>query len=937
MIYSSADKGHYLKVAKYCIDTKHKGASVEGSYLEIKENSCVDLVTGSTRTTLDLPADILNLIVNVLRPVDVVFMKYRLYVENDKLWIKFYVNKVYLDKLALAYCPAPTVLSSVIKHVPETETPDYCTSDIVPHVNVTPEAEYCTRYLKLEPYAYQYNNIQWLRHIESNIQKDLHHLDYIIYKDLVHMKNSRFDIYMDKCTRILYNHDSIWKCDNRTRRQKFYGGVLCDEVGLGKTLSMVGLILSDKYRHEAQAAAAVPKRTSKVVSSRPLAPVPKMSGGKVVIKVRTRPTTSSEPEPQSEREPEPPSTVEAKAKVKVKVRAKPRSRPLTPEPEPKPESESNPNHRPDPNPEVTSEATLVMCPRRLVGQWIDEIHKYTSKLSVIEMSTMNHVHKYTYGDMCHVDIVVGSFSLLNNKSYYTQDGFRLHKIKWRRVIIDEGHEVLLHANKKRVADLRISTAIFSIPSTFRWVCTGTPLPFESSSLQAIISFLSGLGHNELSPLLSNIPIEGYKSLLELIFHLNTKKSIKTQISIPPAETHVEFLDFTKTEQAVYDSISPDDTLRQLQVCTNINVSKQDSDIVGGIVLNLNQVTKAMGEYHRNLCEQHEANIAATEEKINGLEEDLEAQTEAYDIIIGDTTADIKKCTDKDMLVELRELLSDQKEELKKIKTRIKGRIKTAKALLDRLHVSLMDSQKQVQTFRAIDSSHIGDATCPILGSKLDTGMVAITPDGHYYSQAGLALLFGNKKTTTCPLTKKPLDLSSLLIVDPSTMNSGSETETEPGSNIDMMRSKWGTKMSHVINKLQELFDEDNTCRVVIFSQWDKMLMLMGHALTDNHIKHVFCKGNVNVMKKAIRSFKSDESVKVILLSSESCSSGSNLTEANRVFLLDAVDGDVQQARAIEEQAIGRVKRLGQKRTVHVHRFVMANTIEETYYHKVYGN
>jgi len=34
---------------------------------------------------------------------------------------------------------------------------------------------------------------------------------------------------------------------------------------------------------------------------------------------------------------------------------------------------------------------------------------------------------------------------------------------------------------------------------------------------------------------------------------------------------------------------------------------------------------------------------------------------------------------------------------------------------------------------------------------------------------------------------------------------------------------------------------------------------------------------------------------------------------------------------VEEQAVGRAKRLGQTRTVHVHRFVVRKTIEEEYY------
>ena len=111
----------------------------------------------------------------------------------------------------------------------------------------------------------------------------------------------------------------------------------------------------------------------------------------------------------------------------------------------------------------------------------------------------------------------------------------------------------------------------------------------------------------------------------------------------------------------------------------------------------------------------------------------------------------------------------------------------------------------------------------------------------------------------------------------------------------------------------------------------KMLVLMGRALDDSNIKHVFCKGNVYMMNKSIGAFKTDPSTKVILLSSESCNSGTNLTEASHLFLLDAVNSDIDNSIAVETQAIARTCRMGQTKTVKIYRFIIKDTIEETYY------
>jgi len=65
-----------------------------------------------------------------------------------------------------------------------------------------------------------------------------------------------------------------------------------------------------------------------------------------------------------------------------------------------------------------------------------------------------------------------------------------------------------------------------------------------------------------------------------------------------------------------------------------------------------------------------------------------------------------------------------------------------------------------------------------------------------------------------------------------------------------------------------------------------------------------------MMSSSIRKFKTDNKIKVILLSSDSCSSGTNLTEATHVFLLDSVNAEAEAARSFELQAIGRAVRMG---------------------------
>jgi len=68
-----------------------------------------------------------------------------------------------------------------------------------------------------------------------------------------------------------------------------------------------------------------------------------------------------------------------------------------------------------------------------------------------------------------------------------------------------------------------------------------------------------------------------------------------------------------------------------------------------------------------------------------------------------------------------------------------------------------------------------------------------------------------------------------------------------------------------------------------------------------------------------------------MLSSEQSASGTNLTKASQVILLDPIYGNYKYRKGQERQAIGRAHRLGQKNRIKVIRFIIKNSIEEEIY------
>jgi superfamily II DNA or RNA helicase len=113
-------------------------------------------------------------------------------------------------------------------------------------------------------------------------------------------------------------------------------------------------------------------------------------------------------------------------------------------------------------------------------------------------------------------------------------------------------------------------------------------------------------------------------------------------------------------------------------------------------------------------------------------------------------------------------------------------------------------------------------------------------------------------------------------------------------------------------------------KVVIFSQWIRMMELVEQVLRRNGIGYVFLHGQVpSRQRKDLTSrFKEDPSC-MVFLSTDAGGVGLNLQSGSVV-----INMDIPWNPAVLEQRIGRVHRLGQRKTVRIVNFVTESSIEE---------
>ncbi|MBA0601872.1 putative SWI/SNF-related matrix-associated actin-dependent regulator of chromatin subfamily A member 3-like 1 [Gossypium raimondii] len=209
-----------------------------------------------------------------------------------------------------------------------------------------------------------------------------------------------------------------------------------------------------------------------------------------------------------------------------------------------------------------------------------------------------------------------------------------------------------------------------------------------------------------------------------------------------------------------------------------------------------------------------------------------------------------------------------------------------------------------------------DFDCPIcISLPVD---VVITRCAHIFCRSCILKTLQRTKPC-CPLCRQPLSQSDLFSAPP---KSSEADHTEISS-----RNPTSSKVSALLSLLRESRDQKPATKSVVFSQFRTMLLLLEKPLTDAGFKILRLDGSMNAKKRAqvIEEFQVPglDGPTVLLASLKASGAGINLTAASRVYLIEPWWNP-----AVEEQAMDRVHRIGQKEDVKIVRLIARNSIEE---------
>ena len=560
------------------------------------------------------------------------------------------------------------------------------------------------------------------------------------------------------------------------------------------------------------------------------------------------------------------------------------------------------------NNKIYSKATLIIVPNHLCGQWSREFNTHTTNpLKIINLLTKKHYYKYTYFDLANADVVIVNANFfincnLNQHEYHDplflitdifETDVNIFNVFWHRVAIDEFHEI-------ETSNLFIKLKY--IESDFRWIISGTPFKekfvdsysqIEKTSLSEVIDYLTwNLNMINRIDITNKI---NYQYIRDH-FSRNTHNANIKILKLPEIEEKTIWLKFSDTERMIYNAYlaDPNNTPYDIflrQICCHPMISEKLRENLTNQVESLSDIQtqiKKMYFSEFDKADEHYKTCLERIERITGEIDELETEKK---------TGLMAYSNLKDELFSAKTKLS----EYKKIRDGKEKTLNYYKKFLEL--ISSMENVIQQE--------------CPICLDKIKEEDLGITYCGHIYCYSCISTIIKEIKTSgmfsKCPNCQSTLHIDKIFLI--------SEKKSSEVNNL-------GTKLAWIVNYIKET---PNKYRI-IFSQWDYLLKEVGKVLETNGIKNLYCQGNVYQKDKVLRLFNSrDESNehKIIMLSSESTVSGSNLNNAEEVIFLDPVYGDKQHRINTEKQAIGRVIRLGNKhKIINIIRILIKDSIEE---------
>lgn len=508
-----------------------------------------------------------------------------------------------------------------------------------------------------------------------------------------------------------------------------------------------------------------------------------------------------------------------------------------------------------------ADATLILAPVSVMSNWSTQMKKHIKLEHALRIMFWHGTRKETITpkQIENYDVVISTYESISS-DWYSQKSTALPRksgpfsITWRRVILDEGHNIRNPKAKKTIA-------MYNLLAQSRWSLTGTPIINNLKDLYSQVRFLRLSGgldsfeifHGAISrPVLAGDP-QGNKALQLLMggICLRRKKEMSfIDLRLPELSEYVHKFKLHPHEQEKYDALEA-----QAKGTLDIYKSNIGNQKALDTYRHLLEVLLRM----RQLCNHWQL---VGEERLDSTMKQLEAEGVV-------------------------DLTPENKEALQKM-----------------LQLSI-DSQED----------------CPICFDTYKEPV--ITKCAHIFCTPCLERVI--ELQGKCPMCRAELESFNSTTVKPAAEVSA---KPEPTAESEADNASLEKNTSSKVEQLLQILAasaKDKTNKTIIFSQWTSFLDLIQVHLSSAGYKYTRIDGSMSATTRdaSLEALDNDPDTTIMLASLSVCSVGLNLVAANQIIMADS-----WWAPAIEDQAVDRVHRLGQKRETTVFRLVVEDSVEE---------
>ncbi|KAK8051405.1 SNF2 family N-terminal domain-containing protein [Apiospora rasikravindrae] len=260
--------------------------------------------------------------------------------------------------------------------------------------------------------------------------------------------------------------------------------------------------------------------------------------------------------------------------------------------------------------------TLIVAPVTVLGNWEQQVKFHVKETHQPRVLLYHSSKQISSADLKNSDIVITTYGKLLSESKVQNGAARLYSVNWRRVVLDEGHNI-------RNPSSQTAHAAHKLQATSRWLLTGTPIINGVKDFLSLLQFLKLKGGLENEGLFGQVITRPIRQLydghpdrskaVKILAHLmkdiclRRRKDMKfVDLKLPPKAEYVHRITFSKTEQPKYDAVLAEarGELEKYQASATKNQQGRYSSILERL-LRLRQICN-----HWMLCKERVQNLLA---------------------------------------------------------------------------------------------------------------------------------------------------------------------------------------------------------------------------------------------------------------------------------------------------------------------------------------